>query len=67
VIDACVDGSLAQAMNGRSAESCVKRLLARRRRQRSLVPLLKQSLRKLRRRGMQLAGATLSMPQRSSP
>ena len=55
VIDACLDGSLGQAMNGGSAEACVKRLLARRRRPRSLVPALKQSLRKLRRRGTQLA------------
>jgi len=55
VIDACLDGSLGQAMNGGSAEACVKRLLARR--PRSLVPALKQSLRKLRRRGTQLAGA----------
>ena len=51
VIDAYVDGSLAQAMTSRSAETCVRRLLGSRRRQRSLVPLLKQSLRKLRRRG----------------
>ncbi len=48
-------------MSGRNAEACVKRLLARRRPQRSLVPLLKQSLRKLRRRGTQLAGATIAI------
>ena len=57
VIDACLDGSLGPAMNGGNAEACVKRLLARRRRPRSLVPALKQSLRKLRRRGTQLARA----------
>jgi DNA topoisomerase I len=55
VIEACVDGSLAEAMNGRSAEACVKRLLGRRR-PRSLVPVLRQSLRRLRR-GTPLAGA----------
>jgi DNA topoisomerase-1 len=55
VIDAYLDGTLAQAMTTRNTEACVKRLLARRR-PRSLVPALKQSLRKLRRRGTQLAG-----------
>ena len=55
VIEACVDGSLAEAMSGRSAEACVKRLLGRRR-PRSLVPALRQSLRRLRR-GTPLAGA----------
>jgi DNA topoisomerase I len=55
VIDAYHDGSLAQAMTGRNAEACVKRLLSRRRQRRSLVPLLKQSLRKLRRRGTGIA------------
>jgi DNA topoisomerase-1 len=55
VIDAYLDGSLARAMTGRSAEACLKRLLERRRPQRSLVPLLRQSLRKLRRRGTQIA------------
>ena len=54
VIDAYGSGSLAQAMTGRSAEACVKRLLSRRR-PRSLVSALKQSLRKLRRRGTQFA------------
>ena len=58
VIDACLDGSLAEAMAGRSAEACVKRLLSRRRKPRSLVPLLKQSLRKLRRRGTTIAGVS---------
>jgi len=55
VIDAYHDGSLAQAMTSRSIEACVKRLLGRRRKQRSLMPLLKQSLRRLRRRGTQIA------------
>ena len=55
VIEACMDGSLAEAMSGRSAEACVKRLLGRRR-PRSLVPALRQSLRRLRR-GTPLAGA----------
>jgi DNA topoisomerase-1 len=57
VIEAHLDGSLAEAMTGRSVEACVKRLLGRRRKPRSLVPLLKQSLRKLRRRGTTIAGA----------
>ena len=58
VIDAYQDGTLTQAMNGHSAESCVQRLLARGARTRktvSLVPALKQSLRKLRRRGTHFA------------
>jgi DNA topoisomerase I len=55
VIDAYVDGSLAQAMTSRSVEACVKRLLARRRPQRSLVPALKRSLSQLRRRGTHIA------------
>jgi DNA topoisomerase-1 len=58
VIDAYLDGRLAQVMTGRNAETCVKRLLARRRPRRSLVPLLKQSLRRLRRRGAQLSGTS---------
>ena len=58
VIDAFVDGSLAQAMTSRSVESCVMRLLARGRRQRSLVPALKASLGRLRRRGTQVARRT---------
>ena len=57
VIGAHLDGSLAEAMAGRSVEACVKRLLGRRRKPRSLVPLLKQSLRKLSRRGTTIAGA----------
>jgi DNA topoisomerase-1 len=57
VIEACLDGRLAEAMSGRSAEACVKRLLARRRQQRSLVPVLRESLAKLRRRGTRVAGA----------
>jgi DNA topoisomerase-1 len=55
VIEACMDGSLAEAMSGRSAEACVKRLLGRRR-PRSLVPVLRQSLRRLQR-GTPLANA----------
>ena len=55
VIEACADGSLAEAMSGRNAEACVKRLLARRR-PRSLVPALRRSLRRLRR-GTPLASA----------
>jgi DNA topoisomerase I len=54
VIDAYQDGTLPQAMTARSAEACVKRLLARRK-PRSLLPALKQSLRRLRRRGTHLA------------
>ena len=61
VIDSYLDGSLAQSMTGRRLEACVQRLLARCARARktdSLVPALKQSLRRLRRpRGTQLAGA----------
>ena len=55
VIEAYLDGSLAQAMSGRSIEACVKRLLGRRRSQRSLEPLLKRSLGKLRQRGTRIA------------
>jgi DNA topoisomerase-1 len=62
VIDAYVDGSLTQAMSRGSVESCVKRLISRRRRQsRSLVPALKRSLQRLRR-GTPLAAATTSVP-----
>ena len=43
VIDAYVDGTLAEAMTSRSVEACVVRLLARGRRQGSLVPALKKS------------------------
>ena len=60
IIDAYVDGSLAQAMTSRSVEKCVMRLLARRRRPASLVPALRQSLRKLRRRGTQIAALSQS-------
>jgi DNA topoisomerase-1 len=56
VIEAFLDGSLAHAITGRSAEACVKRLLGRRPQQ-SLVPVLKQSLRKLRGRGTRIAAA----------
>jgi DNA topoisomerase-1 len=56
VIEAFLDGSLAHAITGRTAEACVKRLL-RRRPQQSLVPALKQSLRNLRGRGTRIAGA----------
>ena len=44
VIDAYVDGTLAEAMTSRSVEACVVRLLARGRRRGSLVPALKKSL-----------------------
>jgi DNA topoisomerase-1 len=61
VIDSYLDGSLAQSMTGRRLESCVQRLLgrcARARKTDSLVPALKQSLRRLRRsRGTPLAAA----------
>ena len=43
VIDAYVDGTLAEAMTSRSVEACVVRLLARGRRRGSLVPALKKS------------------------
>ncbi|HEU4353036.1 MAG TPA: hypothetical protein VFR66_14295 [Burkholderiales bacterium] len=55
LVQAHLDGGLARAMTGRSAEACVKRLLDRRSKPRSLVPLLTKSLRRLRRRGTQLA------------
>ena len=58
VIEAHLDGRLAHAMTGGSVEACVKRLLGRPQKPRSLVPLLKKSLRRLRRRGgTQLAGS----------
>jgi DNA topoisomerase I len=61
VIDSYLDGSLAQSMSGRRLEACVQRLLgrcAKARKTDSLVPALKQSLRRLRRpRGTQLAAA----------
>jgi len=58
VIDAYMDGSLSGAMNGSRAERCVQRLLQRRPRRKpdSLVPALRQSLQRLRRRGTPLAG-----------
>ena len=58
VIEAYQHGTLAKAMTGRSAESCVQRLLARPARARkadSLLPALKRSLRRLRQRGTQFA------------
>jgi DNA topoisomerase-1 len=55
VVEAHLDGRLSAAMAGRNAEACVRRLLSRRPRRRSLVPALKESLRKLRRRGTQFA------------
>jgi DNA topoisomerase-1 len=58
IIEAHADGSLAPAMTERSIEACVKRLLGRRPKTRSLLPLLRKSLRRLRRRGTQLAGTT---------
>jgi DNA topoisomerase-1 len=55
VLDAYADGTLARAMTSRSVEACVRRLLGTRRRERSLVPALRQSLRRLRRRSAPLA------------
>lgn len=57
-----LDGSLAQAMTERSLDACVKRLLGRRPQARSLGPLLKKSLRRLRRCGTQLAGTAAHPP-----
>jgi hypothetical protein len=57
-----LDGSLAQAMTGRSLDACVKRLLGRRPQARSLGPLLKKSLHRLRRCGTQLAGTAAHPP-----
>ena len=62
VIDAYSDGSLARAMTSRRIEACVRRLLGTRRRSRSLVPQLKQSLRNLRRRGARLVPAERRVP-----
>jgi DNA topoisomerase-1 len=60
VIAAHADGSLADAMSGRRPEAAVRRLLERSRRKRgSLVPALKKSLHRLRRRGAPLAGAAI--------
>ncbi len=61
VIEAYRDGSLGQAMSGRNVEACVKRLLGSPRR-RSLLPALRQSLRRLRRNGGQVAGAASAAP-----
>jgi DNA topoisomerase-1 len=62
VLDAYMEGHLAQAMNGSRAERCVQRLLSQRRRKpRSLIPALRQSLHRLRRRGTPLAGAVSSV------
>jgi DNA topoisomerase IB len=54
VIEAYVDGRLAEAMTVRSTEACVRRLLSQRT-PRSPEPVLKRSLRKLRRRGTHFA------------
>jgi DNA topoisomerase I len=57
VIEAHAEGTLAEAMSGRSMEARVKRLLGSRPKPRSLLPLLRKSLRRLKRRnGMRLAG-----------
>ena len=61
LVQAHLDGGPARAMTGRSAEACVKRLLDRRSKPRSVVPLLTKSLRRLRRRGTQLA-STATQP-----
>ena len=60
VMDAYLDGRLAAAMTGSRVERCVQRLLQRRPRRKpdSLVPALRQSLQRLRRRGTALAGVT---------
>ena len=60
VINSYFDGSLAGSMNGRRIERCVQRLLAQHAKTKktdSLVPALTQSLRRLQRRGTQIAGA----------
>jgi DNA topoisomerase-1 len=54
VIEACADGTLAQVMARGNVERCVQRLLARRKPD-SLVPALRRSLQRLRRRGTHLA------------
>jgi DNA topoisomerase I len=53
VIDAYLEDRLTQTMNGGRAELCVRKLLQQRPRKRSdsLMPALKQSLRRLRRHG----------------
>jgi DNA topoisomerase-1 len=63
VIDAHADGSLARVMNGGNPEACVQRLISRRRRSNeSLVPALKRSLQRLRRRGAGLSHAARPAP-----
>ena len=61
VIDAYLEDRLTQTMNGGRAELCVRKLLQQRPRRKSdsLVPALKQSLRRLRRhRGTQVAAVS---------
>jgi DNA topoisomerase-1 len=62
VIEAYQDGSLREALaSSRSVEACVQRLLRRKRRENgSLVPALKRSLGRLRRRGAQAAAVNQS-------
>ena len=58
MIDAYLEDRLTQTMNGGRAELCVRKLLQQRpgKKSDSLVPALKQSLRRLRRhRGTQVA------------
>ena len=59
VIDSYMGGRLAATMNGARVERAVQRVLqqAGRKRSDSLVPALRQSLHRLRRRGTPLAGA----------
>ena len=58
VIDSYMEGRLAATMNGARVERAVQRVLqqAGRKRSDSLVPALRQSLHRLRRRGTPLAG-----------
>jgi DNA topoisomerase I len=56
IIDAYFDGSLARAMTGKRTEQCVLRLVDRKK-PRSLVPALRESLRNLRRRAARTAAA----------
>ncbi|HEX6415572.1 MAG TPA: DNA topoisomerase IB [Burkholderiales bacterium] len=59
IIEAHRDGTLAQALHGRSIEARVKRLLGRSRKPGSLVPVLRKSLRRLgRRAGTDFAART---------
>ena len=55
VIDAYQEGRLARAMNGGGVEACVQRLLKRRPKRETLEATLARSLRRLRRRGTQIA------------